>query len=300
MRVGIVGAGALGSLFGYRLADRNDVTLLEVQHDIVDTVRRDGLRLDTEPPRKVAITASPRDLFGTQVLFVFVRATDTLRALRPFTGSLDPACAIVSLQSGIGNEDAVKATLGSSIALVVGATSESALTTGPGAVRPLGDGTTIVGTAGASPDVCTRVAALLEGAGMKATVAYDIRPHLWGKLIASAAINPVAALLDRPNRIVLEDPNARELARALATEVAGVAAALRIALPFSDPWSYVRTIAEQTGDLRNSMLFDLEAGFATEIDHINGAVVAAARRVGVATPYNDAVTRLVRARAARA
>ncbi len=61
----------------------------------------------------------------------------------------------------------------------------------------------------------------------------------------------------------------------------------------------MRSIAEQTADLHNSMHFDLEHGVATEIDHVNGAVVAAARRVGVATPYNDAVTRLVRARSAR-
>jgi 2-dehydropantoate 2-reductase len=300
MRVGIVGAGALGSLFGYRLAERNDVTLLELRHDVIDTVRREGVRLDGGPARTVAITASARELFGAQMLFVFVRSTDTLRALRPFVGNLDPACAIVSLQTGIGNEGAVKATLGGSVALVVGATTESAQTIAPGAVRPLGVGTTIVGTAGASPEVCSRVARLLTEAGMKAGVAYDIRSHLWGKVVASAAINPVAALLDRPNRVVLDDPNAGELARALATEVAGVAAALRIALPFSDPWTYVRTIAEQTADLRNSLLFDLEHGVATEIDHVNGAVVAAARRVGVPTPYNDAVTRLVRARAARA
>jgi 2-dehydropantoate 2-reductase len=296
MRVGIVGAGALGTLFGYRLAERNEVALLDVAPAIVEAVRRDGLRIDDLPARRVAIDTGARELFGAQVLFVFVRATDTLRALRPFVGNLDPACAIVSLQSGIANDDAVKAVLGGSVAVVVGATTESAQTVGPGHVHPLGSGTTIVGPAGASPDVCARVAQLLAEAGMKASVAYDIRSHLWGKLIATAAINPVAALLDRPNRVVLDDANARELARALAGEAAGVAAALRVALPFSDPWAYVRGIAEQTADLRNSLLYDLEHGAATEIDHVNGAVVAAGRRVGVATPYNDAVTRLIRAR----
>jgi len=296
MRIGIVGAGALGTLFGYRLAERNEVALLEVQPAVVEAVRRDGLRIDELPPRRVTIDTGARELFGAQVLFVFVRATDTLRALRPFVGNLDPACAIVSLQNGIANDDAVKAVLGGSVAAVVGATTESAQTVGPGHVRPLGSGATIVGPAGASPEVCARVAQLLADAGMKASVAYDIRSQLWGKLIATAAINPVAALLEAPNRVVLDDPNARELARALAGEAAAVAAALRIALPFSDPWSYVRGIAEQTADLRNSLLYDLEVGAPTEIDHLNGAVVAAGRRVGVATPYNDAVTRLIRAR----
>jgi 2-dehydropantoate 2-reductase len=219
-----------------------------------------------------------------------------MRALRPFTNSIDPACAIVSLQNGVSNEDAVKATLGGLVALVLGATTESATALAPGVVEPLGGGTTIVGPGGASPEVCARVARVLNDAGMQASVAYDIRPHLWGKLIANAAINAVATLLDRSNGVVLEDPNAGELARSLAQEAAAVASAMRIALPFSDPWSYVRTIVEQTAGARNSMLFDVANGTKTEIEHINGAIVAAGRRAAVPTPYNEAMFRLIRAK----
>ncbi|MFN2461873.1 MAG: ketopantoate reductase family protein, partial [Candidatus Velthaea sp.] len=151
---------------------------------------------------------------------------------------------------------------------------------------------------GASTDTCNRIARLLDAAGIPASTVYDIRPHLWGKLIANAAINPVAALLDRPNSVVLDDPNASEIARSLAQEAATVANAVRIALPFSDPWSYVRTIVEQTGSMHNSMVADLNAGGRTEIDFINGAVVATGRRAAVPTPYNETIVRLVKAREA--
>jgi 2-dehydropantoate 2-reductase len=299
MRIGIIGAGALGTLFGYRLARDNDVTLLEVRGDLVASIRETGLGLgDGGARRPVAISSAARDLFDSQVLFVFVRATDTMRALRPFVNELAPACVIVSLQNGISNEDAVKASLGGNVALVVGATTESARTTGPGTAEPVGTGTTILGPGGASPDVCARIARLLTDAGMAASVAYDIRPHLWGKLIANAAINPVAALLDRPNGVILSDTNAGEVARSLAQEAAAVASAMRISLPFNDPWSYVRSIIEQTSDLRNSMLADLTNGAPTENDHINGAVVAAGRRAAMPTPYNETMFRLIRARAA--
>lgn len=300
MRIGIIGAGALGTLFGYRLARDNDVSLLEIRGEIVDTVRRDGLRVAEEAARPVTIGHFARDLFASQVIFVFVRATDTRRALRPFVGNLDPSCAIVSLQNGVSNEDAVKAALGGNISLVIGATTESATTIAPGVVLPVGGGTTIVGPGGATPEVCTRIARLLGEAGMHASVAYDIRPHIWGKLIATAAISPVAALLDRTNGIVLEDANAGELARSLAQEAATVASAMRIALPFNDPWSDVRTIVEQTAGMRNSMLTDLTNGAATEIDHVNGALVAAGRRAAVPTPYNETMYRLIRAREALA
>jgi 2-dehydropantoate 2-reductase len=299
MRIGIIGAGALGTLFGYRLAQDNEVSMLEVRPDVVAAIREHGLgSAECAARRMVAISSSARDLFAAQVLFVFVRATDTIRALRPFVSALDPSCVIVSLQNGISNEDAVKASLGGNVALVIGVTTESALTLAAGTAAPVGTGTTIVGPAGASPEVCARVARLLADAGMHVSVAYDIRPHLWGKLIANAAINPVAALLDRPNGVVLADANAGELARSLAQEAATVASAMRIALPFNDPWSYVRSIVEQTADLYNSLVFDLKAGVKTENDHINGAVVTAGRRAAVPTPYNDTMFRLIRAREA--
>jgi 2-dehydropantoate 2-reductase len=295
MRIGIVGAGSLGTLFGHRLAAHNEVLLLEQRPDVVDAVRRNGLLVDGES-RPARATGEPRELFDVQVLFVFVRATDTLRALRPFAAQLSPATAIVSLQNGLGNEEAIKTCLGSTIPLVIGATTESALSIAPGEVRRIGEGTTVLGSAGASPEACNRVVRLLVDAGFAASAAYDIRPHLWGKLIANAAINPISALLDRPNGIVLTDEYAGEVARSLAQEAATVANAMRIPLPFSDPWSYVRTIVEQTAELDNSMLFDLRSGARTEVDFINGAVVAAGRRAAVPTPYNETLTALVKAR----
>ena len=297
MRVGIVGAGALGTLFGHRLAAANEVVLLERRPDIVAAVRADGLRVDGET-RAAQIASEPRSLFGVQVLFVFVRATDTLRALRPFAGELSPTTAIVSLQNGLGNEEAIKTCLGGSIPLVIGATTESALTVGPGEVRRIGEGATVLGTAGASADVVNRIVRLVGEAGLRTSAAYDIRPHLWGKLIANAAINPVAALLDRPNGVVLADAHAGEVSRSLAQEAATVANAMRIPLPFTDPWTYVRGIVEQTAELDNSMLYDLRSGVPTEVDFINGAVVAAGRRAGVPTPYNETLADLVRAREA--
>ena len=162
MKIGIIGAGAIGTLFGYKLAAGNDVTMLEVRRDIVATIKREGLRLGSGEARRVGATSESRDLFGVAVLFIFVRATDTLRALRPFVGELNPSTAIVSLQNGIGNEEAIKAALGGHIALVLGATTESSLTLAAGAALPVGEGKTVLGSGGASPEICNRIARLLD------------------------------------------------------------------------------------------------------------------------------------------
>jgi 2-dehydropantoate 2-reductase len=137
---------------------------------------------------------------------------------------------------------------------------------------------------------------LVENAGLSCRVAYDIRPHLWGKLLANAAINPISALADAKNGIVASDPDAAELARAVALEGAAVARALRVNLPFGDAWEYVRGVVATSADDRNSMTVDLGARLKTEIDQVNGAIVAAGRRLGIPTPYNDALVRLVRAK----
>ena len=81
MRIGIIGAGALGTLFGYRLAHENDVSMLEIRPEVIAAIRAQGLGIAEHAARRnVTISASARDLFASQVLFIFVRATDTMRA----------------------------------------------------------------------------------------------------------------------------------------------------------------------------------------------------------------------------
>jgi 2-dehydropantoate 2-reductase len=295
-RVGILGAGALGTLFGWHFASVADVVFLDVRADLCAQIERDGIRLEGMPARPVRATVEAESLFGCDAIFVFVKATDTLRAMRPLAGRLNPSTAIVSLQNGFGNEEAIKTALGGSVALVTGATTEAAVVVEEGVARRIGSGRTVVGSAGATAEVVERIAALIASSGLNARTAYDIRPHLWGKLIANAAINPVCALLDRQNGVLLDDADAGALARSIALEATAVANALKIKLLFPDPWNYIVETVRQTTSAQSTMAIDLAAGRRTEVEQINGAIVAAGRRAGVPTPYNDAMLRLIRAR----
>jgi len=296
-RIAILGAGAMGTLFAYALAEHNDVTLVDVRGDIVDTINANGgVQIDDLPVRKVVATRDPARAFATNYLFAFVKAPNTLAAIRPFAGQLNPATPIVSLQNGLGNEEAIKTALGGTVPLVIGITNEAGLAIGHGRSRRGAAGVTVVGSAGASTETVRGVQRLIAASGLECSMAYDIRPHLWGKLLANAAINPISALADTTNGIVASDPDAAELARAVALEGAAVAQAMRVNLPFADPWEYVRSIVALGADDRNSMTVDLAARMKTEIDYINGAIVATGRRLGIPTPYNEALVRLVRAK----
>jgi len=286
----------MGTLFGFHLAQVTDVTVLDSNSDLLERIARDGLSVNAAKPVKVAIAKRPADLFGSSMLFLFVKAVDTLRALRPFAGELNPSTPVVSLQNGIGNEDAIKTALGGAVPVVLGITTESSFTEKPGRVRSSEEGSTIVGSAGASPATSRAVADLLTHSGLRASVVYDIRPHLWGKLVANASINALSGLLDCDAGAITRDPSASHLAEAIAEEAASVASALRINLPFANPWQYVSEVIALGAESRSSMAFDLQSGHPTEIDHINGAIVAAGRRAGVPTPYNDAMVRLIKAK----
>ncbi len=288
----------MGTLFGFHLAQTCEVTVLDTNPQTVAAVAQHGLAVNEAPPRMVRVTSHARDLYGSQMLFLFVKAVDTLRALRPFAGELNPATPIISLQNGVGNEDAIKTALGGAVPVVLGITTESSLTTGPGRVRSSETGNTILGSSSAAPATARTIAELLTASGLRTSVVYDIRPHLWGKLVANAAINAISALLDCEAGAIPRDSNAARLAESLADEAAAVAAALRINLPFANPWQYVTQVIEIGADSKSSMAFDLESGHPTEIDHINGAVVAFGRRTGVATPCNETVLRLVKAKEA--
>lgn len=298
LKIGIIGAGSMGTLFGYHLAQTCDVTVLDANVQTSGAIAKDGLQINEEPARRVRVASNARELFGSQMLFLFVKAVDTLRALRPFAGELNPAAPIVSLQNGVGNEDAIKTALGGAVPVVLGVTTESSLTIGPGHVRSSVSGTTLIGSASAAPATSRTIADVLTHSGLRASVVYDIRPHLWGKLVANAAINAISALLDCETGEIVKNANAAHLAESLAEEAAAVAAALKINLPFVSPWQYVTQVIEIGADSKSSMAFDLESGHPSEIDHINGAVVAFGRRTGVPTPYNDAMVRLVKAKEA--
>jgi 2-dehydropantoate 2-reductase len=298
MRVGIIGAGAMGTLFGYHLAGTCAVTMLDSNDAVMESIARDGLSVNDAPARAVTTARHPRDLYGSQVLFLFVKAVDTLRALRPFAGELNPASPIVSLQNGVGNEDAIKTALGGAVPVILGITTESSQTRGAGRVRSSEGGNSILGSTTAAPSTSRTVAELLTQSGLRTSVVYDIRPHLWGKLVANAAINALSALLDCDAGAIPRDPSAAALAEALAEEAANVAAALKINLPFVNPWQYVTEVIELGADAKSSMAYDLDSGHPSEIDHINGAIVSFGRRTRTPTPYNDAMVRLIKAKEA--
>ena len=127
----------------------------------------------------------------------------------------------------------------------------------------------------------------------------DIQPYRWLKLSVNAVINPVTAILEERNRVVIENIYVRDyLAKKICEEIRDVASLYGISFP-KDPYEEVIRVAKETSNNYSSMYMDIKYCKRTEIDYINGAVTEYGLRRGFKALYNETLYYLVKAKEAR-
>ena len=298
MRICVVGCGAVGSLFAAHLAGLEDVEVwaYDLSQPHVDAINEGGLRLtgagDVHAHLRATTDAAevPVCDFG----IVATKAMHTEPAIAA-TAHAFAHGAVATVQNGVGNEEAVAR----HVARVIrGTTFPAGKILEPGLVQWDVRGDTTLGPFEPSPapaedverlaDACTR-------GGMPTQAVPDARPAQWRKVIFNAATNPVGALTGLTHGRVCERPDLRALVSALVDEGKAVAGAQGIVLD-ADPEELIDHAArpDVAYGHKASMLQDVEARRATEIDYLNGGIGRFGRELGVATPLNDAVTALVK------
>jgi 2-dehydropantoate 2-reductase len=297
LRIGLIGPGAMGCLFGSLLAlSGHEVWMLCREPEQAELLERQGLLLERDGVVRratVRATADPGLAAPLDLLLVLVKSHATAAAARSALPALGAITWVLTLQNGLGNVEALAEVYGRE-RILAGVSSQGATLLGPGQVRHAGFGpSAVTDLHGGATERAQWAADLLSAAGLPTTVADDLAPLVWGKLVANTAINPLTALTGRHNGELLDSPVSR-LLDDLARETAQVAEAIGVRLPFDDPVDHARAIARATAGNRSSMLQDIEQGRQTEIGALNEAVAAEGARLGVPAPLNRAVTALVR------
>jgi 2-dehydropantoate 2-reductase len=298
MRICIVGCGAVGSLFAANLATLADVEVwaYDRSQEHVAAIAAAGLRLTgagdvhSRPHATTDASALPPCELG----IVATKAMHAEAAIAA-TAHVFADGAVASVMNGVGNEEV----LARHVERVIrGTTFPAGKLVEPGVVQWDVKGDTTFGPFEPQParpgeiealaDACTR-------AGMPAHAVADARPAQWRKVIFNAASNPVGAITGLTHGRVCERPDLRALLSGLVAEGTAVASAQGIALD-SDPEALIDHAArpEVGYDHKASMLQDVEARRRTEIDHLNGGIVAFGARLGVPTPLNETIAALVR------
>jgi 2-dehydropantoate 2-reductase len=140
----------------------------------------------------------------------------------------------------------------------------------------------------------------LDAAGVPSRATPTLLAELWAKVLYNAALNPLGALLGVPYGRLAAETATREIMDAVLDETFAVATACGVRLAWPDAAAYRRDFYDRlvpsTAGHRSSMLQDLERGRPTEIDAINGYVASRGRRLEMAVPVNETLTRLIHAR----
>lgn len=298
MRILMIGAGAMGSLFAARLAEAGHaVSVCDTAPARLAAIAQDGIALtDDAGARRVTVAtiADPADHGAADLLIVFTKAHATRAAIRSARGAIGPATAVLTLQNGLGNPETIAECVNAA-QIAFGVTDVPADWHDPNRVTSHGAATIqLWGHDGTANAAATCACAALVSAGFAATLDPDARTRVWEKLAFNAALNPLAALLDAPVG-ALAHPDARILAHDLVGEITALARHEGVAL---DPQRIGARIEHALAHHQShipSMLQDLRARRATEIGALNGAVAERAASAGLAAPLNTAIVHLIRA-----
>lgn len=301
MKIAVVGAGAMGSVYAGLLADAgNEVWALDLWEEHVAAIRAGGLRVEgASGDRTVRLHAGtdPAQAGECDLVVIATKARDVEAAARSARPLLGRDTVVLPIQNGLGSPDRVAQVLGEEpVAIgVVGGFGASIVA--PGHVHHNGWELVRLGERrGPATDRIRRVASVWEAAGFRVQVYDDVERLVWEKLICNVCFSGTCAILERTIGEVLADDAAWHVASSCATEAYDVARARGIELGFDDPLAYVRAFGEKIPGARPSMLLDVLAGRPTEIDVLNGAIPPAAHEVGLSAPVNQTVTALVRAK----
>jgi 2-dehydropantoate 2-reductase len=315
MRICIYGAGSIGGFLAAGLAGVDGVELSIVARGAhLEAIRSDGLRLvrdGGETVARVRAEADPAALGPQHVVINCLKAHQSWAAAGHMAPLLGSDTAVVTCQNGVpwwyfhriggafegrrldavdrGDRQWTAIGPGRAIGCSVYPAAEIAA---PGVIRHVyGDKFALGEPDGTASERVTRIAAALEAGGFAAPVLEDIRSELWLKLWGNLCFNPISALTRATLDVVATDPGTRALARAMMLEGQAIGEALGARFRVD----VERRIdgAARVGAHRTSMLQDLEAGKAMEVDALVTAVQEMGRIVGVPTPAIDAVLALV-------
>lgn len=298
MKVAVVGAGAMGCAYGGRLAESgHEVWFLDIWEEHVAMLDERGLRIEGvggDRTVKVRATTRPTDIGPVDLVFIAVKSWATHEAVQSARQMLGPTTIVLTVQNGLGNVQVIAEAVGQQ-RVVAGIALESGVIKGPGhLLHTSSTETQIADLVGGKTRRVEQLAETFNAAGIKTIVAENVDTVIWGKLLLNVTVNAITAVTGLTCSELPEYESTAALLQLVITEAASVAKAVGVRLPYDDPVARVFQNCREVGRVKPSMLQDLEAGRRTEIDFMNGAIVREGERVGVATPYNAALTLLVK------
>lgn len=298
MKIVVIGAGAMGSIYGGHLSLKNEVYLVDTNQTVVDTVNANGLKIEEDGvtniyyPKAVTTTEGLADV---DLIILFVKAIFSKTALENNRHLIGPNTRILTLQNGAGHEDLLKQFVPED-RVIIGTTEDNGAVLDFGHVRRGGVGNTNTGmlvedTEGFLP----KLKEAFDGCGFNVKIHENIQQLIWDKLFTNVSLSAVTGILQVDMGYIAGNEYAWKMTTRLIHEAVTVAEAMGLTCDEEAITEKVRKTSQGSPNGRTSIRVDLEVGRRTEVDTISGAVVRAAAKVNVSVPTHEFVVHMVHA-----
>jgi 2-dehydropantoate 2-reductase len=298
MKIAVLGAGAMGALFGGHLSKHNDVWLVDVDAQRVRAINEKGVTITEKDGENVfmpkALTDTS-DLDEMDLIIIFVKAMFTFEALSRNRHLIGKDTYVMTLQNGAGHETKLIQFTDTDHVLI-GTTQHNSSIISDGHIYHGGGGKTTIGILGGNSARIQHIADSFSNCGFETIVSDNVKKQIWTKLFLNTAASSLTAILQVPLGFILDDPYASLLMEKLAHEAVTVANAEGFAqFDAEEVIGNIKTVLANAKNGYTSIYADLKNGVRTEVDTISGSVVETARRMGVAVPYHELVVSLIHA-----
>ena len=302
MRIDVLGAGAMGCLFGALLSRANEVRLVDPNRAKLEKLKQAGVTV--LEPDGTSFTAFPglrtpeEADTPPEVLLIFVKSAAEKAALDAVRPSLGPDTVLLTLQNGMGHEKAM-GEIAPPERILLGATQHNASLQSVGVVRHGAAGYTQLGPLTGKGEKAVAVAAAFTAAGIETAASPDVRAVIWRKLFMNASASALTGVFRCPLGKVADNPHIWTLCQKLIGEAVAVARADGYAFDEGEIVSEIHGHLLRSKGGITSVYADLEAGRKTEVDAITGAVAALGKQLGVPVPVSETVAEIIHAKEER-
>ncbi len=300
MKIAVVGAGAMGSVYAGLLADAgNQVWAVDVWKEHIDAINKHGLRVEgASGDRTVRLNATSNfsEVGQCELVIIATKAAQVGEAAKSIEPMLSDNTLILTIQNGLGAAERICQYRKPDNILIGVAGGFGASMKSPGHVHHNGMELIRLGEMkGPVSERLEKIAQIWRDAGFNVKAFDDIQQLVWEKFICNVTFSGPCTVLRKTVGEVMADENAWKVAQACGLEAHAAGVAKGVNFSFDDPKAYIHNFGSKIPGARPSMLLDHLAGRRSEIDAINGMVPVVAREFGVGAPVNEVIVLLVKA-----
>lgn len=268
MKVVIIGAGAMGCLYGAYLSRNNEVIMLDAYAPQVEAINTHGITVMEEDGTEHTYTQVKAAISGdyhevADLVVVFVKATYTQQALEQNASLFDDHTLVMTLQNGAGNDRKI-AHYVKAENILIGTSKHNSVNLGQGKVRHSGSGATTIGSNAADAmETLATIQGVLSDAGFETVVSTDIQRIIWSKLFVNLSINTFTAITRAPIGSMIDNRYAWDFAEKMICEAVDVAEADGTHFSYMEVLNMVHHVCEDAGAGYSSMYQDVKKHITT-------------------------------------